>query len=121
VRGDAASDARSIGRCVDSIVDRAQSYSDCRRAQLCQIGLINIEPQNDPALASVFGWTTATRHAAIETKRPNYVRLPAGADANGSNGEYDHRSPLMVAPNQHEMRNEVLRCARVGVVEDDAN
>ena len=61
-------------------------------------------------------------HVAIESNRPDIVRLllEAGADVNGSNDQYDHWSPLMLAHNEerHDMRDELLRRgARVGLVE----
>ena len=61
-------------------------------------------------------------HVAIETKRRDMfdLLLDAGADVNGTNGEYDHWSPLMLASDQdrEDMRDELLRRgARVGLME----
>jgi ankyrin repeat protein len=59
-------------------------------------------------------------HVAIETRRHDMFELllQAGADVNGSNGEYDYWSPLMLAVNQPAMRDELLRRgARIGLVE----
>jgi ankyrin repeat protein len=70
-------------------------------------------------------------HVAIETKRPDlfHLLLEAGADVHGTNGEYEHWSPLMLAiqREQAEMRDELLRRgARRGLAEallmaDDAS
>jgi len=59
-------------------------------------------------------------HVAIETKRRDMfdLLLEHGADVNGSNEQYDHWSPLMLAVKQPDMRNELLgRGARVGLPE----
>ncbi len=61
-------------------------------------------------------------HVAIETRRRDLfdLLLDAGADINGTNDQYDHWSPLMVAVGEgrEEMRDELLRRgARVGLAE----
>jgi ankyrin repeat protein len=61
-------------------------------------------------------------HVAIEAKRRDMFQLliGRGADVNGSNDEYDHWSPLMLAidRNQPQMQEELLtRGARVGLLE----
>ena len=61
-------------------------------------------------------------HVAIETKRRDMfdLLLEAGADVNGTNGEYEHWSPLMLAKDQdrEDMRDELLRRgARVELME----
>jgi ankyrin repeat protein len=61
-------------------------------------------------------------HVAIETRRRDMfdLLLEAGADVNGTNHEYDHWSPLMLARDQDRegMRHELLRRgARVGLME----
>ena len=61
-------------------------------------------------------------HVAIETKRHDMFAtlLEAGADVNGTNDQYDHWSPLMLAATdgRREMRDELLRRgAHVGLLE----
>jgi ankyrin repeat protein len=61
-------------------------------------------------------------HVSIETKRRDMfdALLDAGADVNGTNDEYDHWSPLMIAVNREtvNMRIELLhRGARIGLME----
>lgn len=61
-------------------------------------------------------------HVAVETKHREMfdLLLGRGADVNGSNNQYDHWSPLMLAIHRGnvEMRDELLRRgARVGLVE----
>jgi ankyrin repeat protein len=59
-------------------------------------------------------------HLAIENTRRDIfdVLLEHGADVNGSNEQYDHWSPLMLAANQPDMRDALLeRGARVGLAE----
>jgi ankyrin repeat protein len=59
-------------------------------------------------------------HVAIETKRRDMfdLLLEHGADVNGSNEQYDYWSPLMLAVDQPDMRDELLRRgARVGLPE----
>jgi hypothetical protein len=61
-------------------------------------------------------------HLAIEGKRRDMfdLLLDRGADINGTNTEYDHWSPLMLAVNraQHDMRDELLRRgATIGIVD----
>jgi ankyrin repeat protein len=61
-------------------------------------------------------------HVAIETKRRDLfdLLLEAGADVNGTNDEYDHWSPLMLARDseREDMRDELIRRgARVGLME----
>lgn len=67
-------------------------------------------------------------HVAIETGRRDVfdLLLEKGADVDGSNDEYDHWSPLMLAAKRAEMQAELLRRgAHVGLaealmLEDDA-
>ena len=61
-------------------------------------------------------------HVAIETTRRPMVQLllEHGADVNGSNGEYDHWSPLMLAINRKcdDVRDDLIaRGARIGLLE----
>jgi len=61
-------------------------------------------------------------HVAIEGKRREMfdLLLEHSADVNGSNGEYDHWSPLMLAINRDvpDMRDDLIaRGARVGLLE----
>jgi len=61
-------------------------------------------------------------HVAIEAKRREIfdLLLDAGADVNGTNDQYDHWSPLMLAINREraDMRDELLRRgARIGLLE----
>jgi ankyrin repeat protein len=61
-------------------------------------------------------------HVAIETKRRDMfdLLLDAGAGVNGTNGEYDHWSPLMLTSSEdrQDMRDELLRRgAREGLME----
>jgi ankyrin repeat protein len=61
-------------------------------------------------------------HVAIETRRRPVVDLlfDRGADVNGSNEQYDHWSPLMLAINRDQagIRDELIaRGARVGLLE----
>src|SRR5262245_32719770 len=61
-------------------------------------------------------------HVAIETKRRNLfdLLLEAGADVNGTNDQYDHWSPLMIAINRErtDMRDALLaRAAQIGLIE----
>ena len=70
-------------------------------------------------------------HVAIETTRRPMVQLllEHGADIDGSNGEYDHWSPLMLAINRNcdDVRDDLIaRGARIGLLEalmlaDDAH
>ena len=50
-------------------------------------------------------------HVAIETKQRDMfdLLLEGGADVNGSNEQYDHWSPLMIAVKESDMRDELLR------------
>jgi ankyrin repeat protein len=59
-------------------------------------------------------------HVAIETRQWEVfsLLLDKGADVNGTNDQYDHWSPLMLAADQTAMRDELLRRgARVGLTE----
>jgi len=61
-------------------------------------------------------------HLAIEGGRRDLfdLLLDRGADVNGSNDQYDHWSPLMLAMNRERaaMRDELLRrAARIGLIE----
>ena len=61
-------------------------------------------------------------HVAIETRRRDMfdLLLAAGADVNGTNGEYEYWSPLMLTSSEErqDMRDELLRRgARVGLME----
>ena len=61
-------------------------------------------------------------HVAIETKRRDMfdLLLGAGADVNGTNDQYDHWSPVMLARDaeREDMRDELIRRgARVGLME----
>jgi ankyrin repeat protein len=61
-------------------------------------------------------------HVAIETKRRDMFELllDAGADVNGTNDQYEHWSPLMLARDAacEDMREELVRRgARVGLME----
>jgi ankyrin repeat protein len=61
-------------------------------------------------------------HVAVETRRRNTfdLLLAAGADINGSNDQYEHWSPLMLAFHWNEpgMRQALIdRGARIGLVE----
>lgn len=61
-------------------------------------------------------------HVTIEAKRREIfdLLLDAGADVNGTNDQYDHWSPLMLAINREraDMRDELLRRgARIGLLE----
>jgi ankyrin repeat protein len=61
-------------------------------------------------------------HVAIETNRRDMfdLLLEHGADANGTNDQYDHWSPLMIAIHggREEMRDELIRRgARIGLPE----
>jgi len=81
-----------------------------------------------PALVNAVGphpfWGGRPRalHVAIETGRQPMVELllRAGADPNGTNAEYDHWSPLMIAIGRARLavqRALLRRGARIGVVE----
>lgn len=61
-------------------------------------------------------------HVAVESGRQAIVDLllRAGADANGSNAEYDHWSPMMIAVGKKKLGTQqalLKRGARIGVVE----
>lgn len=61
-------------------------------------------------------------HVAIENGRDEIVEilLDAGADVNGTNGDYDHWSPLMLAVHRdriHVRDRLIARGARIGLVE----
>jgi ankyrin repeat protein len=58
-----------------------------------------------------WGGRTQGLHVAIETRRRDMfdLLLEAGADVNGSNEQYDHWSPLMIAVKESDMRDELLR------------
>lgn len=61
-------------------------------------------------------------HVAIESGRLSVIDLllRAGADANGSNAEYDHWSPMMIAIGKKKLGTQqalLKRGARIGVVE----
>ena len=59
-------------------------------------------------------------HVAIESRRRDMfdLLLGAGADVNGTNDEYDHWSPLMIAVDRPDMRDALLaRGAQVGLLE----
>ena len=82
--------------------------------------------QQAPALVNAVGphpfWGGRPQplHVAIETGRREMfdLLLAAGADINGTNEQYDHWSPLMVAVKRPEMRDELLRRgAHVGLPE----
>lgn len=82
----------------------------------------------DPAIVNAVGphpfWGGRPQalHVAIEARRRDMfdLLLEHGADVNGSNDQYDHWSPLMLAVNRDvtPMRDELLaRGARVGLPE----
>lgn len=83
---------------------------------------------SDPSLVNAiaphpfWGGRPQALHVAIESGRRDVfdLLLEHGADVNGSNDEYDHWSPLMLAihRNHGDMRDELLRRgARVGLLE----
>ena len=82
--------------------------------------------QQAPALVNAVGphpfWGGRPQplHVAIETGRREMfdLLLDAGADINGTNEQYDHWSPLMIAVKRPDMRDELLRRgAHVGLPE----
>lgn len=75
---------------------------------------------NSPGPHPYWGGRPQPLHVAIENGRRDVfeVLLERGADVNGSNEAYDRWSPLMLAADQPELRDELIRRgARVGLPE----
>jgi ankyrin repeat protein len=114
-------------------VDDALNTHEPARAFLRAVALAGVEVvrgllADDPALVNAngphpfWGGRPQPLHVAIERDRRDVfdLLLVHGADVNGSNAQYDHWSPLMLAVSgaREEMRDELLRRgAHVGVPE----
>jgi ankyrin repeat protein len=116
-----------------SLPTRPDTHDELVAAFLRNVGAGRIDEierqlEAQPALVNAVGphpfWGGRPQalHVAIETTRRPVVDLllDRGADVNGSNGQYDGWSPLMLAiqRDQAEIRDELMaRGARVGLLE----